>query len=67
MAFLSKLKMTINNISRNTWGGGGGGVGFSDKCIFLGYEEFVDIFKMSSQIGLDLGGISMYFRLSSKG
>ena len=27
----------------------------------------MDIFKRSSQIGLDLGGISMYFRVSSKG
>ena len=30
----------------------------------FGYEDFVDTFKRSSQIGLDLGGISMYFRVS---
>ena len=27
----------------------------------------MDIFKRSSQIGLDLGGIFMYFKVSSKG
>ena len=46
-----------NEITKKTWSHLGGG----------GFEDFVDIFKMSSQIGLDLGGISMYVRLSSKG
>ena len=36
----------------NIWGGGGGG-----------YEDFVDIFWGSSQIGLYLGVISMHFRI----
>ena len=41
--------------------------GGSEKIIFWGYEDFVDIFWGSSQIGLYSGVISMYFRAFSLG
>ena len=37
--------------------------GFSEKWIFWGYKDFVDIFGGSSKIGLYLGVISMDFRV----
>ena len=39
-------------------------LGVSEKQIFLGYEDFVDIFWGSSQNWLYLGVISMHFRVS---
>ena len=41
--------------------------GFSGKIIFLGYEDFVDIFLGHHKIGLYLGVISMHFRVFSLG
>ena len=35
--------------------------GFSEKCIFFGYEDFVDIFGGHHKIKLYLGVISMHF------
>ena len=39
--------------------------GFSEILIFLGYEDFVDIFLGHHKIGLYLGFISMHFRVFS--
>ena len=41
---------------------GGGG---SEKCIFFGYEDFVDILGGHHKIGLYLGVISMHFSVFS--
>ena len=46
-------------------GGRGGGGGFRNINIFLGYEDFVDIFEGHDKIGLVLGVSSMYFRVFS--
>ena len=42
-------------------------LGLSEKCIFLGYEDFVDIFGGHHKIGLYLGVICMHVRVFSKG
>ena len=39
--------------------------GFQKKMIFLGYEDFMDIFWGHHQIGLYLVEISMHFRVFS--
>ena len=41
--------------------------GFQKNEYFWGYEDFVDIFRGPSQIGLYLGVFSMYFRVFSYG
>ena len=41
--------------------------GFSENCIFLGYEDRVDIFGGHHKIGLYLEVISMHFRVFSEG
>ena len=41
--------------------------GFSENLIFLGYEDFVDIFGGHHKIGLYLEVISMHFRVFSEG
>ena len=41
-------------------------LGFSDKLIFLGDEDFVDTFRGHHKIGLYLGIISMHFRVFYK-
>ena len=40
-------------------------LGFSEKLIFLGYEDFVDILASYHIIGLYLRVISMHFRVFS--
>ena len=41
--------------------------GFQKNEYFLGYKEFVDIFCGHHKIGLQLGVISMHFRVFSYG
>ena len=40
---------------------------FSEKIIFLGYEDFMDMFLGHHKIRLHLGVISMHFRVFSQG
>ena len=40
-------------------------MGFSEKLISFGYEDFVGIFGSRHKIGLYLGVISMHFRVFS--
>ena len=40
-------------------------LGFSEKILFFGYEDFVDIFWRQHKIGLYLVVISMHFKVFS--